>query len=100
MNGMPRETAILDKAIQPKVKSRAKADPADTRQVGVPIPGMITSIAVSVGTKVAKGGKLLTLEAMKMQTTLYAPEDGMVSEICVQVGDSVESKDLLVRLKG
>jgi acetyl/propionyl-CoA carboxylase alpha subunit len=32
---------------------------------------------------VAKGDKLLTLEAMKMQTTIYAPADGVVDEICV-----------------
>ncbi|MDQ3814746.1 MAG: biotin/lipoyl-binding protein, partial [Armatimonadota bacterium] len=62
-------------------------------------PGMITSIAVSVGTKVAKGDKLLTLEAMKMYTTVSSPVAGVVEEIPVKVGDTVESKDLLVRLR-
>jgi pyruvate carboxylase len=41
----------------------------------------------------------LTLEAMKMQTTIYAPGDGVVAEICVQNGDAVESKDLIMRLR-
>ena len=68
-------------------------------QVGAPIPGIITSVNVSVGTKVAKGDKLLTMEAMKMQTTIYAGADGVVSEIHVQVGDKVESKDLLAKLR-
>jgi pyruvate carboxylase len=36
---------------------------------------------------------------MKMQTTVAAPADGLVAEIAVQVGDTVEAKDLLVRLK-
>jgi pyruvate carboxylase len=99
LNGMPREASILDRSVQPKVKSREKADPADLLQVGAPIPGVITSLAVSVGTKVAKGDKLVTLEAMKMQTTIYASSDGVVAEIPVNVGDSVESKDLLVRLQ-
>jgi biotin carboxyl carrier protein len=36
---------------------------------------------------------------MKMQTTLYAPFDGVVDEICVQTGDAVESKDLLMKLR-
>jgi pyruvate carboxylase len=36
---------------------------------------------------------------MKMQTTVYAPCDGVVSEVTVEVGDTVESKDLLVRIK-
>jgi len=39
------------------------------------------------------------MEAMKMQTTLYASADGVVDEIKVQVGDNVESKDLLIRLR-
>ena len=49
--------------------------------------------------KVAKGDKLITLEAMKMQTTIYAPCDGLVDQVLMQVGDTVESKDLLMKLK-
>ena len=60
---------------------------------------MVTVLSVSVGGKVAKGDKVLTLEAMKMQTTLYANKNGVVDEILVVVGDSVESKDLLVTLR-
>jgi len=39
------------------------------------------------------------LEAMKMQTTVYALEDGVVDAVEVQSGDQVDSKDLLVRLR-
>ena len=39
------------------------------------------------------------MEAMKMQTTVYAAADGVVDTINVQIGDTVESKDLLVKLK-
>ncbi len=99
LNGMPRETSIVDRSVQPKEKARAKADPANTLQVGAPIPGLITAIAVSVGTKVAEGDKLLTLEAMKMQTTIYAPANGVVDQIHARVGETVESKDLLVTLR-
>jgi len=99
LNGMPREAMALDRSVQPKTKSRVKADPTDPLQTGAPIPGIVTAIAVSVGTKVAKGDKLLTMEAMKMQTTLYSSADGVVDEIYVQVGESVEIKDLLARLR-
>ena len=99
LNGMPREAAIADRSVQTKVKSRAKADPADPMQVGAPIPGLITAIGGGVGSKVKKGDKLITMEAMKMQTTLYAAADGVISEVLAQVGETVESKDLLVRLK-
>jgi pyruvate carboxylase len=99
LNGMPREAHVLDKSVTTRAKARAKADPADPLQVGAPIPGIITAISASVGTRLAKGDKLLTMEAMKMQTTIYAQADGVVHEVLVQVGESVESKDLLIRLK-
>jgi pyruvate carboxylase len=99
LNGMSREVTVADRSVQPKAKARPKVDPADPNQVGAPIPGLITSLTVSVGTKVAKGDKLLTLEAMKMQSTLYAPVGGTVDAIYAQVGDTVESKDLLVKLR-
>ena len=99
LNGMTREASIVDRSVQAKAKTRPKADLADPLQVGAPIPGLITSLAVSVGTKVSKGDKLLTLEAMKMQSTLYASGDGTVDAILAQVGDTVESKDLLMKLR-
>ena len=99
LNGMPREAIVQDKSVAPKIKSRVKSDAADHLQLGAPIPGMITALSVSVGSKVLKGDKLVTLEAMKMQTTIYAQQDGVVSELLVAVGDSAEAGDLLVRLR-
>jgi pyruvate carboxylase len=99
LNGMARDTSILDRSIQTRPKARAKAELSDPLQIGAPIPGIITSLTVSVGTRVAKDDKVATLEAMKMQTTLYASADGVVDAIPVQVGDTVETKDLLMRLR-
>jgi pyruvate carboxylase len=99
LNGMSRQTTVTDRSVQAKVKVRPKADPAIPAQVGAPIPGLITSLSVGVGTKVTKGDKLLVLEAMKMQTTIYAPCDGTAAEVNAKVGDTVESKDLIVLIK-
>jgi pyruvate carboxylase len=99
LNGMTRETFIADKQLAPKARLRPKADLKNPRQVPAPIPGLIASIAVSVGHKVSKGDKLLMLEAMKMQTTVSAPLDGVIDEIHVALNDTVESKDLLVSLR-
>ena len=71
---------------------------ATTSMFGAPIPGIITEVAVGIGTKVAKGDKLLTMEAMKMQTTVYAAADGVVDKINVGIGESV-SKDLIMELR-
>jgi pyruvate carboxylase len=99
LNGMAREAAIPDRSVAAKAVARAKADLADPLQIAAPIPGLIAALSVSVGAKVAKGDKLLMMEAMKMQTTVYAPCAGVVSELFVALGDTVESKDLLLRLR-
>ena len=43
--------------------------------------------------------KLLTMEAMKMETTVYAEQAGRVAEVLVKPGGQVEAGDLLVRLE-
>ena len=97
-NKAAKRTQLRPKIIA-QLKAIAKADPGNDLHVGAPIPGIITEVAVGVGAKVAKGDKLLTMEAMKMQTTVYASADGVVDKINVGVGESVESKDLIMELR-
>jgi pyruvate carboxylase len=99
LNGMGREATIADKKVAPSNKARAKADLADPLQVAAPIPGLVASVSVTVGQKIAKGDKLLMMEAMKMQTTVTSPVDGVVAEILAAVGETVEAKDLLMKLR-
>ncbi len=99
LNGYPREAVVVDKSQARTVKARAKAAADDPLQVGAPIPGMVTALSATVGGRVTKGDKLAVLEAMKMQTTIYAPADGVISEVHVTAGDSVETSDLLVKLR-
>ena len=54
---------------------------------------------VKSGEAVTKGQKLLTLEAMKMETSLYADRDGTVRDVRVKPGDAVETGDLLLTLE-
>jgi pyruvate carboxylase len=98
LNGYPRHTAVTNHALAREVVTRPKANPAEPAQIGAPMPGMVASIAVTLGQKVKEGETLLTLEAMKMFAAISAPAAGTIQEICVKVGESVESKDLLVRL--
>lgn len=99
LNGMPREVTVTDKSLQSEKKARPKANPSNSLEVGAPIPGMITSIGPGNGARVAKGDLLLVLEAMKMQTSLYAPCDGFIEQILVETGDAVDSGDLLVKMR-
>ncbi|BDC48779.1 pyruvate carboxylase [Bryobacterales bacterium F-183] len=96
LNGQPREVKIRDKSLQATVQARAKADPSKSGEVGAPIPGAISSIAVENGATVKKGDRLLVMEAMKMQSTIYAPIDGKVKQLLVAAGQNVEAKDLLI----
>ncbi len=61
-----------------------------------PMPGLVTSVPVSVGASVRTGDPLVMLEAMKMLHTLAAPADGRVTELRCREGDSVRGGDVLV----
>jgi pyruvate carboxylase len=76
-----------------------KADPAQPGQVAAPMPGKVSALVVQVGRAVKKGDKLLSIEAMKMETAVYAPIGGVVKEIRVKTGTPVESRDLLLVLE-
>ncbi len=60
------------------------------------IQGMVLEVPVSRGMDVKKGDLLLVLEAMKMENPVIAPADGKVVEIFVDVGDVVQSGDILM----
>ncbi|MDZ4797222.1 MAG: pyruvate carboxylase [Bryobacteraceae bacterium] len=96
LNGQPREVTVTDRSLQVDTTQRRKADPSKPGHVAAPIPGAVSSVAVSAGEEVEKGARLLVMEAMKMQTTVYAPVAGKIQELLVHAGQTVESKDLLL----
>src|SRR6266404_477716 len=51
--------------------------------------GRVTAVVVQAGQQVKEGEHLLTLEAMKMNTFVFAPKSGKVAEVKVVVGDAV-----------
>ena len=95
LNGQPREVTVRDRSLKASATERPKADPANPGHIGAPLPGMVTSVAVELNQTVAKGDRVLVIEAMKMQSTVYAPIAGKVVAIHAQVGQQVEAKDLL-----
>jgi pyruvate carboxylase len=99
LNGQPREVEVVDRSIENKAVKRIKADPADPTHVAAAMPGMVIGVIVAQGGKVTKGQKLLSLEAMKMETVINAERDGEIVQLLVQSGSQVEAGDLLLVLK-
>jgi pyruvate carboxylase len=98
LNGQPREVNVRDRALRVVERAHPKADPADPGQVAAPTAGIISSIAVHANHTVERGTKLLTLEAMKMQSNIYAPIAGRITKLLVTPGQHVEAKDLLLTI--
>jgi pyruvate carboxylase len=96
LNGQPRPIRVADRSQVAKRPPRRKAEPGDAGHVGAPMPGTIATVPVHVGQKIAKGEALLTLEAMKMETTVRAERDGVIKQILVKPGLQVDTKDLLI----
>jgi pyruvate carboxylase len=63
------------------------------------MPGLVVRVLVAAGEEVPAGQKLFTLEAMKMETTLYAEKAARVAEVLVKAGTQVEANDLLLRFQ-
>jgi pyruvate carboxylase len=63
------------------------------------MPGTVATVAVSAGQAVVRGEVLLTLEAMKMETSVRAERDARVIEVLARPGEQVDAKDLLLILE-
>ena len=100
LNGQPREVLVLDRSLagevpappqggagQSAARRRADAGPGGARDGG------------AGRSRWPPGQKLFTLEAMKMETTVYAERAGRVAEVLVQPGTQVETGDLLIRFE-
>jgi biotin carboxyl carrier protein len=68
-------------------------------EVRAPLAGVITSVLVEVGAKVAEEDELLVIEALKMENLLYSPCAGTIKEIRVKVGDKVADDDVMITIE-
>ncbi len=99
LNGQPRTIRVPDRKAQSIIPKRRVAEADNPSHVASPMPGAISSVAVVEGQAVKAGDLLATIEAMKMETGLYADKSGTVKALYVQPGAQVDAKDLLVELE-
>src|SRR5205823_13544702 len=99
LNGQPRDVSVVDRSLRPAASKVVKADPANPKEVGAAMPGMVVTVAVKTGDKVTKGQTLLTVEAMNMETTVNSVIEGRIADVLVKAGSRVEAGDLLLWLE-
>jgi pyruvate carboxylase len=100
LNGQPREVNVPDRSLEATLHKHPKADPDEPDHVAAPMPGKVSNVAVSKGNAVKAGQRLLSIEAMKMETAVYCPRDAKVKDVLVKTGSVVTAGDLLVVLEG
>jgi pyruvate carboxylase len=98
LNGQPRTVKVQDKALAKTGPTRRKADESQPGQIGAPMPGMIVSVSAEPGQTMERGDRLFTIEAMKMETAVYADIDGEVEEVISPAGTRVDTHDLVLVL--
>lgn len=98
---LPSSALLAAPVAAPAPVAAAPAAPkaaAGAGDIPCPISGKVVSIDVKVGDAVEEGKQVATVEAMKMNTYIYAPRAGKVAAILVNVGDGVEEGASLLRL--
>ncbi|MCR4842719.1 MAG: pyruvate carboxylase [Eubacterium sp.] len=96
VNGSRRAVKVLDKGLEVSGDNKLKADKSNPKHLGSTIPGTVGKIMVKEGDEVTVNMPLMTVEAMKMETTVVSKIDGTVDKIYVEEGDSVKPEDLMM----
>jgi pyruvate carboxylase len=97
LNGQLRPVSVRDRSVSAEVKAAEKADRGDPGQVAAPFAGVVT-LSVAEGDAVDAGQQIASIEAMKMEAGITAPQAGTVSRVAIDGVAQVEGGDLLVVL--
>ncbi|GJM27543.1 MAG: acetyl-CoA carboxylase biotin carboxyl carrier protein subunit [Cyclobacteriaceae bacterium] len=98
VNGITYQAQVQDRydLLLEKLGMQA-LDTTDHKEVIAPMPGLILDILVKEGQAVAKGDKLLVLEAMKMENIIKSAGEGVISSIDIEKGMNVEKNQVLIQ---
>lgn len=99
LNGQTREIVIKDKSIRSSVAFRPKIEKGNEKHIGATMPGTVLQVNCKKGDKVKKGDHLMTTEAMKMETSIQAPFDGVIKNVYVKDGSVIEVDDILIEFE-
>ncbi len=80
------------------VAEKPASQGAGSVKISAPMPGKVLSISASEGTQVSKGDTIVVFEAMKMENSVVAPQDGVVASIEFGVGEEFDSGAVLATM--
>lgn len=97
LNGQARRIKVLDKNIKVERAQHAKA--SSKGDIGAPLQGRLSRILVKPGDEVKKNAPLYVIEAMKMESIVSSPFEGIVSRVVLNEGTVVEQEDLVLAVE-
>ncbi|MEM1000308.1 MAG: pyruvate carboxylase [Bacteroidota bacterium] len=99
LNGQLRTIQVADESLNIKIEKNPKAVPGNESQVGSPLQGLLSKVFVQPGEEVNKNAPLFVIEAMKMENTVVAHQNGVVAQVALGDGTLVDVGDLVVEFK-
>jgi pyruvate carboxylase len=98
VNGETRNIEVQDRSLKITKVENVKAEPDNAKHIGAPLQGLLSKVFVKKGQKVKKNQLLFVIEAMKMETTISAPDQAEIKSVVLKEGSMVNAEDLIVSL--
>ena len=99
VNGQPRDVTVQDRSLEGAGTTAMRADPSDPTHISASMAGMVVSVGVQEGDAVLAGQRLLSIEAMKMETVINAEREGKVGQLLVKPGSQVKPGNLMLTIE-
>ena len=98
INGQTRNVDVEDKSLEVKKVENVKTEDGNPKQIGAPLQGLLSKVLVKKDQKVKRNDPLFIIEAMKMETTITAPDNVEIKTITLKEGTMVNADDLVITL--
>jgi len=98
--GQHFEVSVEDEREKVLAGAAASAHDSGEARVRAPMPGLVIGTPLEVGASVSHGQTVVVLEAMKMENDLAAPRAGIIKEVKVSKGQTVNQGDVLIVISG
>ena len=99
MNGQTRRIQVKNTSVKATKIANRKATKGNVSEVGSPLQGKLSNMAVKIGQKVEENDPLFIIEAMKMETTIASARSGKIKTVHLPEGVMVDQDDLVIEFE-